>query len=137
MKKFLLFIVAISTFGFVIANNYDAKKDNNKETTVIKESSIESIEAHTHLGNIGYFEVDMDKVTFPWTISVPAPPIDVVDFDGPCGANAGIMTVSNGILSITFQNNAGILDLYEFIRNFEIRIRTHDFDYYTITIKTI
>ena len=32
MKKLLLLIVAMSTFGFVVANNYDAKKDNNKET---------------------------------------------------------------------------------------------------------
>ena len=79
----------------------------------------------------------MNNVTFPWTISVPAPPIDVVEFEGPCGANAGIMTVSNGTLTITFQNNAGILDLYDFKDTFEIKIRTHDFDYYSIFIETI
>lgn len=34
-------------------------------------------------------------------------------------------------------DNAGILDLYDFKDTFEIKIRTHDFDYYSIFIETI
>ena len=131
MKK-ILFITALLLSAVVYGNVIE-----KQETTSIKENKVESVKANNRLGILGNFKVDMNNVTFPWTISVPAPPIDVVEFEGPCGANAGIMTVSNGTLTITFQNNAGILDLYDFKDTFEIKIRTKDFDYYSIFIETI
>ena len=130
MKK-LLFITALLLSSVLYANVTE-----KQETIILKESSVESIEANTNLGSLGYFEVDIDQVTFPWTISVPAPPIDVVEFEGPCGPNAGVMLVSNGTLSITFTNNAGILELYDILGTYTIKIRTHNFDYYTITLKS-
>lgn len=120
MKKLLLIVATLFSIVTIALANFT--KENTSELT------------NNVLGTI---EVNMDEVTFPWTISVPAPPKNVVEFEGPCGANAGVMNVSNGILSITFNNNAGLLDLYEAKGDYFINIRTHDFDVYTIIIRTI
>lgn len=134
MKKLLL-IIAILLPLYVFA---DEKGIQNNEINVQEKLEVKQSGPSPILGTLGMIEVEMDKVSFPWTITVPAPAEDVEDFDGPCGANNGIMTVSNGYLSITFPNNSGILELYEFKMDFKIYLRTKTHSgYYEIIIRTI
>ena len=96
MKILLLLIVAMSTFGFVVANNYDAKKDNNKETAKSEQINNDSNR------NIDIIRVNSQGITLPFTITVPVPAGTVKSVSGPCNANMTNWTVNNGNLSITY-----------------------------------
>ena len=52
----------MSTFGFVVANNYDAKKDNNKETAKSEQINNDSNR------NIDIIRVNSQGITLPFTI---------------------------------------------------------------------
>ena len=95
MKKLLLLIVAISTFGFVVANNYNAKKDK-KETTKSEQINNDSNKI------IDIIRVNSKGITLPFTITVPVPAGTVKSVSGPCNANMTNWTVNNGNLSITY-----------------------------------
>ena len=129
MKSIFTFL----TIMLFVCNCAIANSNTNKNECINKNESVYTPNNNNILGTI---RVDMDEVTFPWTISVPAPLEDIVDFEGPCGPNAAVMTTSNGMINITFKNNAGILELYSG-GTYYINLRTHDFKIYVIELEII
>lgn len=91
---FTLFI-SLFSFSFAIADNAD-NEDNE-----VKAKYVDPIDWAT-------VTVDYEDITFPWTISVPAPEVTISNVTGPCGAINTNWEVKNGMLYLTIKGSLSV-----------------------------
>lgn len=91
MKNFLLCLFLASS-TLVTANN---RSNDNMEIKTVAEDVL-----------LGHFEKNINDLVLPWTISVPAPPSDIINIYGPCGPNTASWSISNGYLYIIVKPSA-------------------------------